>query len=99
MNSIKSINTKLEAYLLIHDPIKLLTMLYSKYGEIEEDRDLFYIDQLLYNKKSLYNNIFKEYQIIYNYDDFLRRYYLNYESLKRIPKLSDYYKNYYLFFL
>ena len=98
MNSIKSINTKLEAYLLIHDPIKLLTMLYSKYGEIEEDRDLFYIDQLLYNKKSLYNNIFKEYQIIYNYDDFLRRYYLNYESLKRIPKLSDYYKNYYLFF-
>ena len=98
MCSINSVNTKLEAYLLIHDPLKLLKMLYSKYGDIEEDRDFFYINQILYNKKSAYNTLFKEYQLIYNYDDFLKRFYHHEESLKRIPKLSEYYKNYYLFF-
>ena len=34
MSSINSVNTKLEAYLLIHDPLKLLKMLYSKYNDI-----------------------------------------------------------------
>ena len=98
MCSINSVNTKLEAYLLMHDPLKLLKMLYSKYGDIEEDRDYFYINQILYNKKSAYNTLFKEYQLIYNYDDFLKRFYYQEESIKRIPKLSEYYKNYYLFF-
>ena len=98
MSSINSVNTKLEAYLLIHDPLKLLKMLYSKYNDIEEDINYFYINQILYNKKSAYNILFKEYQLIYNYDDLLKRFYHYEECIKRIPKLSEYYKNYYLFF-
>ena len=98
MSFINLVNTKLEAYLLINDPTKLLSMLYSKYGDIDEDRDLLYINQIIYNKKTLLNCLFKEYQIIYNYNDFLKRYYHYFECIKRLPKLSDYYKNYYLFF-
>ena len=39
MNSleIESVNTKLEAYKLIHDPTRLFNLLYSKYGDIEDD--------------------------------------------------------------
>ena len=33
----EEVNTKLIAYKLIHDPIKLLSLLYSKYNDIEED--------------------------------------------------------------
>ena len=98
MSSINSVNTKLEAYLLVHNPNKLLRMLSSKYSDIEEDRNFFYINQIFYNKKSALNTLFKEYQYFYNYDDFLKRFYYHDESINRIPKLSDYYKNYYLFF-
>ena len=34
---IESINTKLEAYKLIHDSSRLFKLLYSKYGEIEDE--------------------------------------------------------------
>ena len=34
---IENFNTKLEAYWLIHDPTRLITLLFSKYGEIEKD--------------------------------------------------------------
>ena len=98
MSFINSVNTKLEAYLLINDPTKLLSMLYSKYGDIDEDRDLYYINQIIYNRKTLLNCLFKEYQLIYNHHDFFKRYYHYFECIKRIPKLSEYYKNYYLFF-
>ena len=36
MSSINSVNTKLEAYLLVHDPRKLLRMLSLKYSDIEK---------------------------------------------------------------
>ena len=98
MSSINSVNTKLEAYLLVHDPRKLLRMLSLKYSDIEEDKNFLYLNQIFYNKKSAFNTLFKEYQYIYNYDDFLKRFYYHDESLTKIPKLSDYYKNYYLFF-
>ena len=54
MSLLKKINTKLEAYKLIHDPIKLLCLLYSKYGDIEEDLEYYYINQIWYNKSSHY---------------------------------------------
>ncbi len=44
MSSLKSVNTKLEAYKLIHDPVRLLCLLYSKYGDIEEDQNFLYIN-------------------------------------------------------
>lgn len=96
--NILKVNTKLKAYKLIHDPVILLNLIYSKYGDIEEDFDLLYINQLIYDKSSRYNILFKEFQYLYNGDEYLKRYYKRYESKPRIPKLSEYYKNYHLFF-
>ena len=33
--TIENVNTKLEAYNLVHDPTRLLSLLFSKYGDIE----------------------------------------------------------------
>ena len=97
-DNIEKVNTKLKAYKLVHDPVILLNLIYSKYGDIEEDFDLLHINQLVYDKSSRYNIYFKEYQFLNNNDEFLKRYYKKYESKPRIPKLSEYYKNYHLFF-
>ena len=98
MSSNNIVNTKLEAYKLIHDPVHLLCLLYSKYGDIEEDQNNLYINQILYDKTSHYNIKFKEYQYLDFIDEFLKRFYFIEESFIRIPKLSDYYKNYHNFF-
>ena len=92
------IDTKLEAFKLVHDPTKLLTLLYLKYGDIEEDYYLLYANQVVYNKPSHFNAIFKENQLNDDIDEFLKRQYKYKEIKERIPKLSDYYKNYHLFF-
>ena len=96
-NSLK-VDTKMKAYKLVHDPAVLLNLIYSKYGDIEEDFDLLYINQLVYDKSSRYNILFKEFQFLNMDDEFLKRFYQRYESRPRIPKLSDYYKNYHKFF-
>ena len=92
------VDTKKEAFDLVHDPTKLLSLLFSKYGEIEEDFNDLNINQILYNKSSHFNVIFKENLISNFLDEFLKRFYSFDESLIRIPKLSEYYKNYHLFF-
>ena len=86
------------ADILLKDPAHLLELLYSKYGNIDEDLEQLYINQILYNKKSHYDTLFKEYQYSDILEEFLRRFYKSAESFPRIPKLSNYYKNYYLFF-
>ena len=96
--SLENVNTKLEAYKLVHDPTRLLCLLYSKYGDIEEDYYLSYSNQIIYNVSSHFNCIYKENQYIENKDEFLKRLYSVHECLDRIPKLSDYYKNYLKFF-
>ena len=95
---IESINTKLEAYKLIHDSTRLLNLLYSKYGDIEDDYFISFINQLVFNMPTNYNRIYKESLYINNLQEFLRRYYKKRETRDRIPKLSDYYKNYLKFF-
>ena len=92
------VNTKLKAYKLIHDPVMLLNLLFSKYGDIEEDYELLNINQLIYDKSSHYNINFKEYQYMHSDEEFLKRFYHKRESQPRIPKLSEYYKNYHVFF-
>ena len=95
---IEQFNTKYEAYRLIHDPTRLLSLLYSKYGDIEEDFYLVNINQLIYNFPSKINCNFKEIKYTNLFHDYLKRIYKTKVSLDRIPKLSDYYKNYHLFF-
>ena len=92
------VDTKLEAYKLVYDPTKLLTLLYLKYGDVEEDYYLLYANQVVYNKPSHFNAVFKERQFNDEIDEFLKRKYKLKEAKERIPKLSDYYKNYHLFF-
>ena len=97
-SSFLKINTKYEAYRLIHDPTRLFSLLYSKYGDIEEEFDLLYINQIMFNIRTKFNSEYKEIKygdIIY---DYLKRIYKRKESTNRIPKLSEYYKNYHLFF-
>ena len=93
-----NLNSGLEAYRLIHDPTRLFSLLYSKYGEIEEDFYILYINQLIYNSPTRFNSIFKEIKYHDITNDNLKRIYKKKECINRIPKLSDYYKNYHEFF-
>ena len=95
---ISKVDTNLEAYKLVYDPTRLLYLLFTKYGDIEEDYNNLILNQLLYNKLSHLNSIFKENCYTNNYNEFLKRKYKKKESIDRIPKLYDYYKNYYLYF-
>jgi hypothetical protein len=92
------IDTKLQAYKLIHDPTCLLSLLYSKYLDIEEDYGLLIANQIIYNKPSHLNLCFKEQKTFYDKDEYLRRFYQKKESSSRITKLNEYYKNYQTFF-
>ncbi len=92
------INTKFEAYRLIYDPTRLLSLLYSKYGDIDEDYFILHTNQLIFNAPSKFNIEYKEIKYTDLENDYLKRLYKKKESRKRIPKLSDYYKNYHLFF-
>ena len=92
------VNTKLEAYRLVHDPTRLFSLLYSKYGDIQEDYYLLISNQLVLNKSSHLNVYYKEHKILEDHDEYLRRFYYKKEATKRIPKLNEYYKNYHIFF-
>ena len=83
MSTLNSVNTKLEAFKLIHDPVKLLSLLFSKYGDIEEDYNLLYIDQLIYNRSSHYNILFKEFKYYNMTEENLKRYYFEDACKKR----------------
>ena len=97
-SSLSEINTKLEAYKLIYDPAKLLSLLYSKYGDIEDDYNIMHIDQLIFNKTTHFNHLFKENINFNNWNEYMRRIYNKKEHDERIVKLADFYKNYYLYF-
>ena len=98
MSLISKVDTKKEAFRLVHDPIKLLSLLYLKYGDIEEEYFLSFTNKLIYNTSSHFNTLFKECQLNISRDEYLKRYYKKRETRERIPMLSDYYKNYHLFF-
>ena len=96
--SSSEVDTKQAAYKLVHDPARLLSLLFSKYGDIEEDYFLLISNQLIFNKSTHLNILFKEKKLIEDKDEYMRRFYNKKETLKRIPKLNDYYKNYHIFF-
>ena len=96
--SFQMIDTKLQAYRLIHDPTCLLSLLYSKYLDIEEDFGLLFANQILYNRPTHLNVCFKEQKTFQEKSEYLRRYYKKIESSSRIIKLNEYYKNYQSFF-
>ena len=97
--TLNNINTSLEAHKLVKDPVKLLSLLYSKYGDIQEDYYISYINQILYKVSSHFNIQYKEIQYNDIIIEFFRRFYKKKEVKERIPNLYDYYKNYHLFYL
>ena len=97
--TLNNINTSLEAHKLVKDPVKLLSLLYSKYGDIQEDYYISYINQILYKVSSHFNIQYKEIQYNDRFIEFFRRFYKKKEVKERIPNLYDYYKNYHLFYL
>jgi len=97
-SSIPIVNTNLEAFKLVKDPTHLLYLLYTKYGDIKEDYNNLIINQILFNKLTHLNSKFKENCYNNNDSEFLKRKYKKKESVERIPKLYDYYKNYYKYF-
>ena len=70
---IRQINTKYEAWRLIHDPIRLFVLLYSKYGDIEEDLYISYANQLIFNLPTKLNCVFKEIKYTNFMRDYLKR--------------------------
>ena len=98
LSFVQQVNTKYEAWRLVHDPTRLFMLLYSKYGDIKEDFLSLYINQLVFNLPTKLNCFFKEIKYCNMTRDYLKRCYKTKESILRIPKLSDYYKNYHLFF-
>ena len=94
----KKVDTKKKALKLTYDAVCLLRLLYSKYGDIEEDFNCLYINQLLYETSSHYTIIYKEFEFYQNFDEYLKRWYTLRESVNRMPKINDYYKNYHKFF-
>ena len=94
----QSEKTKKEAYRLVHDPTRLFSLLYLKYGDIEEDYNIFYANQVIYNELSHFNSLYKDYFLYNSSEEFMKRFYILIEIQKRMPKLNDYYKNYFKFF-
>lgn len=52
------------------------------------------VTEIIYNEKSHVVAKFKDFLILDDLSEFLRRYYTKDESLSRIPKVTDYYENY-----
>src|ERR1700733_7794501 len=95
----KTKSTDLPAIInLIKNPKNINKLLYNKYGDIEEDYNYLFLDALIYSKNCHIFSIYKEYLIWDFVDEFLKRQYKIEESRERLPKISNYYKNYLKFF-
>ena len=75
--------------------IKVNLQMYNTY---KKEFEVIKINDLIESKNCNLVAIFKDYLISDYIDEFLRRFYKNKESKLRIPKFSDYYKNYLTFF-
>ena len=56
------------------------------------------MENLIFNKNTHLVSTFKDYMIWDYIEEFLKRYYKNYESNERVPKFASFYKNYLKFF-
>ena len=70
----------------------------KKYNSTPEVKNVMAINNLIKCKSCHFLAKFKDYLIINYIEEFIRRVYSKKESLERIPKLYNYYKNYLKFF-
>jgi hypothetical protein len=83
---------------LVKNPMKINNLLANKYGDITDDYNSLFTDALIYSKNCHIFSLYKEYLIWDFSDEFLKRFYNVHESIERLPKISNYYKNYLKFF-
>ena len=77
---------------------KIIDKNLKKHNITQLKKGIIDINDLIDSKNCHLVAIFKDYLISDYIDEFLRRFYKMKESKNRIPKFSDYYKNYLLFF-
>lgn len=89
--------TKIKAYRLVHDPTLLFHLLFIKYGDIEDDYNISYANQLIYNLNCHFNTAYKEHLHNSN-EEFIEIVYILKQIKAKMIKLNEYYKNYLKFF-
>ena len=97
-NTLGVMDAKLESYRLITDPSRLFVLLFSKYGYMQEEFYIFLTNQLMFNKLSHFNVLFKEQNTFFDITENIQQFYHKYESHSKIIKLNKFYKNYQSFF-
>ena len=70
----------------------------NQYNTTNEQYNKQRVDEIIGNKHSHHISKFKDYIIFSNYEEYLKRYYKLKECYERVPKISNYYKNYLKFF-
>lgn len=82
----------------ILDNSKIISNNLRKYNSNTKIINIIVVNNLINCKSCHFLAVFKDYLITDYVEEFLRRIYLLNESIQRMPKLYNYYKNYLLFF-
>ena len=77
---------------------KIISNNLAKYNTTQKEKNIMSINNLIKCKGCHYLALFKDYLIADYIDEFFRRIYSKRESIERIPKIYNYYKNYLTFF-
>ena len=77
---------------------KILYKNLQKHNSDNEKNNIIIVNNLIKCKSSHFLAVFKDYLIIDYVEEFLRRIYFLNESIQRMPKLYNYYRNYLTFF-
>jgi hypothetical protein len=101
-SSLKYIIRKKISKKLIYPPkniySKILSKNLQKHNSDIEKNNIIIVNNLIKCKSSHFLAVFKDYLIIDYVEEFLRRIYFLNESIQRMPKLYNYYRNYLTFF-
>lgn len=91
-------NTKKDIIMRKNLYYKIISNNLAKYNVSPKEKNIMLINNLIKCKGCHFLAKFKDYLIVDYIDEFLRRIYLKRESIERIPKIYNYYKNYLRFF-
>ena len=75
-------------------PAYLIGRLKDKYRFEPQDYDYKMINEIIYNDKSHFVALFKEYLILDDNSEFLKRFYSKQECQERVPKITSFYESY-----
>lgn len=73
-------------------------IVHKKYSQNAMEYQQMQINTIIYNKNTHHVSVFKDNMIFEYEEEFIKRFYSKQETLERIPKIANYYKNYLTFF-